>query len=362
MRTIRSFIEESIEAGACPGAVWIVGDREKILEQGTAGVLGEGLGPVQSDSIYDFASITKIFTTLTLMRELEDGLLRLSDTIGYFMPEWQRRNYNKADIPLLEIVTHSSPIDTLLDIYYVARTKQDLLDGILRSPLRKDNASMVQYTCDAYILLGEIIAHIEGTTLDEAVRRRVIEPLGMTDTGYLPPAQLLDRIAPTEFSEWRGGIMTRGQVHDENAVIMGGVSGNAGIFGPASSLAKIAAMMLNAPAAANGHTHSSTSFLHPATIAMMTKCCTEGRNKDSQRRGIGWLMNGPGAPAGDLMTENSYGHTGYTGTSIWIDPVYGLYGVLLSNRVHPTRANTKFFRVRSVFHNLIVLNYSQGGS
>jgi CubicO group peptidase (beta-lactamase class C family) len=338
-------LEESVSAGACPGASWVVGNGEKILEQGTAGVLGEGLGPVRPDSLYDLASITKIFVTLALMRQAEEGLLRLEDTIGYFKPGFVDRENNKGNITLFELLTHTSVISSLADLFLYAHTPEDMLLAIRRSINRPDSPGTVKYTCEGYILLGTIIAAIDGAPLDEVIRKRVLEPLGMGETGYNPPAALLDRIAPTEYSAWRGRVV-RGQVHDENAVVMGGVSGNAGLFSTAGDLARVAGMMLR---------HGvSGAFLHPASIEKMTRNYTPGRG---QNRGLGWLLAGPAAPAGDLMSGRSFGHTGFTGTSIWIDPEYGLYGVLLANRIHPSRENEKFFRVRSIFHNLIILNY-----
>jgi CubicO group peptidase (beta-lactamase class C family) len=345
MGVIASFLEKSAAAGACPGASWVVGNGETILEQGTVGVLGEGLGPVRPDSLYDLASITKIFVTLALMRQFEEGLIRLEDTVGYFKPDFIDRENNKGNITLLELLTHTSVIPSLLDLFLYAHTPEDMLLAIRRSVNRTGSPGAVKYTCEGYILLGTIIAAVDGAPLDEVIRRRVLEPLGLKDTGYKPPAALLDRIAPTEYSAWRGR-MVRGQVHDENAVIMGEVSGNAGLFSTAGDLARVAGMMLRKP--------GRDAFLHPATIQKMTDNYTPGKG---QNRGLGWLLAGPTAPAGDLMSERSFGHTGFTGTSIWVDPEYGLYGVLLANRIHPSRENTKFFRVRSIFHNLIVLNY-----
>jgi CubicO group peptidase (beta-lactamase class C family) len=344
-RSIASFLAESCAAGACPGAAWVVGNSETILEQGSVGVLGEGLGPVRPDSIYDLASITKIFVTLALMRQFEEGLLRLEDTVAYFKPGFVDRENNKGDITLLEILTHTSVIPSLLDLFLYAHTPEDMLLAIRRSVNRADSPAVVKYTCEAYILLGTIIAAIDGAPLEEVIRRRVLEPLGLKDSGYKPPPALLDRIAPTEYSAWRGR-MVRGQVHDENAVVMGEVSGNAGLFATAGDLARVAAMMLRC--------EKQEDFLHPATVEKMTTNYTPGRG---QHRGLGWLLAGPTAPAGDLMSRRSFGHTGFTGTSIWVDPEYGLYGVLLANRIHPSRENTKFFRVRSIFHNLIILNY-----
>ncbi|GHT98383.1 esterase [Spirochaetia bacterium] len=343
MKTIASFLQQSVDVGACPGASWVVGNGETVLEQGAVGVLGQGLGPVKPDSIYDIASMTKILVTLALMRQLEDGLVRLNDTVGVFFPEYRNAMYDKADITLHELLTHTSVISSLHRLYRHVHTREDVFEAIFLSENRTDGK--VRYTCEGYIVLGEIVSRIDGAPLDEVVRKRVLEPLGMSDTGYNPSAALMERIAPTEYCPWRGK-MVRGQVHDETAVVLGGVSGNAGVFSTAADIAKVAVMMLNPKARG--------SFLQPPTIKMMTRNYTEGKGSN---RGIGWLLAGSDAPGGDLMSSRGFGHTGFTGTSIWVDPDAGLYGILLANRVHPTRENAAFFRVRSIFHNLIVLNY-----
>ncbi|MDR1903688.1 MAG: beta-lactamase family protein [Treponema sp.] len=345
MRSIASFIHRCTAEGAFPGAVWIVGNKDVVLETGCAGVLGAGLGSVRPDSIYDIASLTKIFVTLALMRQMEDGLIRMEDTAGFFLPQW--RGAPKAHITIKELLTHTSAMPSLTGLYRYAPTRGAMLEAIRLCPPRADSPDRVLYTCEGYILLGEIIAAIDTLPLDEVIVKRVLEPLGMKDTCYRPPPILRERIAAAEQCPWRARLL-RGEVHDENAFVMGSVSGNAGIFSTAADLAGIAAFMLGSG--------NADGFLQTATVNMMIRNYTAGRG---QNRGLGWLLAGPGSPAGDIMPADSFGHTGFTGTSIWIDPVSGIYGVLLSNRVHPSRDNGKIFRVREIFHNLIALNYGR---
>jgi CubicO group peptidase (beta-lactamase class C family) len=229
-----------------------------------------------------------------------------------------------------------------------AHTREDILEAIRRTGLRGDDK--VVYTCEAFILLGEIAAAVDRLGLDEVVRLRVTSPLGMDGAFYRPQAVLLDRIAPTEDCPQRGGII-RGGVHDENAQVMGGVSGNAGIFSTASDMARLAAAVLGSLENPQG------AFLKQASAEMMIRNYTQGRGEN---RGLGWMIKGPGSAGGDLMTSRSFGHTGFTGTSVWIDPEYKLYAALLTNRVHPNRDNGKIFRVRHIFHNLVVLRYGSG--
>jgi CubicO group peptidase (beta-lactamase class C family) len=302
---------------------------------------------VGPDTLYDIASLTKIFVTLGLMRQFEEGLFRLEDTLGVFLPRFSGKP--KSEISPRELLSHTSVLHSLPRLYRFARNREELLEAISLSPNRTDSATRVEYTCEGFILLGEIMAAIDGAPLDTVIRKRVLEPLGMTGACYRPPPSLLERIAPTEKSESRGLI--RGEVHDGKAWAMGGVSGNAGLFSTAADLAKLASRIL-----ASGWGDGDGGFLHPATIRMMTANYSRGMGAN---RGLGWLLAGKGSPAGDLMSPGSFGHTGFTGTSLWIDPEQGLYGVLLSNRIHPDRNNEKIFRCRQIFHNLIILNYGK---
>ena len=348
MGPIKTFINRSAEEGAFPGAVWIIGNQREILEQGTAGVLGQGLGPVKPDTIYDLASLTKIIVAIALMRQLEEGLISMEDTLSYFFPSC--KNSPKENVTVFSLLTHTSPIPALSNFYRRCTLREELLEAIRQGPARTDSPERVEYTCEGFILLGEILSIIDGEKLDAVLRRRVLEPLNMNDTCFNPPVNVMDRIAPTEYCPWRGRLV-RGQVHDENAVIMGGVSGNAGLFSTAADLAKAARVFLDSPA-------RGEPFLRRASIRLMTSNHTAGKG---QNRGIGWMLACPGSAAGDLMSSRSFGHTGFTGTSLWIDPVRGIYGVLLSNRIHPRRDNDGIFRVRRIFHNLMILQYGGQG-
>jgi CubicO group peptidase (beta-lactamase class C family) len=344
MRPVKEYLETCIGEGVFPGASWIIGGPEGFFEQGAVGSLGVGLGRVNEDSMYDLASLTKLFTALVLMKQLEEGLVRLEDRLDFFLPAF-------ADSPLGEttlfrLLTHTAPLPGGAKLYRVAHGREDLLEAIRGNSVRSDDR--VLYTCEAFILLGELACAVDQADLDELVRLRVTAPLGMNDTCYRPPAALLDRIAPTEDDPGRGGIL-RGRVHDENADLMGGVSGNAGIFSTVADMARLAAAVLGSLKGREG------AFLKKPVIEMMTRNYTEGRGEN---RGLGWILKGPGSAAGDLMSARSFGHTGFTGVSLWIDPDRDLYTVLLSNRIHPRRDNMGIFRVRQVFHNLAVLRWA----
>jgi CubicO group peptidase (beta-lactamase class C family) len=345
MRPVKDYLETCAAEGAFPGAAWVIGGGEGIFEKGTAGLLGPGLGPPGEDSLYDLASLTKLFTALALMKQFEDGLVRLEDRVDYFLPSV--RNCALGETTLFRLLTHTAPLPGGTALHRHAHSREDLLEAIRCTGVRYDQR--VVYTCEAFILLGEISAAVDHMRLDELIRRRVTAPLGMNDTCYKPPATLMDRTAPTEDCPSRGGVL-RGQVHDENAALMGGISGNAGLFSTAADMGRLAAGVLASLENREG------SFLKKPVAEMMTRNYTEGRGEN---RGLGWMLKGPGSAAGDLMSPRSFGHTGFTGTSLWIDPGRGIYAVLLTNRIHPRRDNDGIFRARQIFHNLAILNYGE---
>lgn len=340
---IETFLTRCVERGDFPGASWIVGREGEELERGVVGALGRGLGPVSLDTLYDIASLTKILVTYALMQQVQEGLVCLEDTLDTFLPLYQ--GHEKGGITLFELLTHTSVIPGQLPLYRHAHSREDLLAAIRWQLPRADSPARVAYTSKGYILLGEVIAAIDGASLDSVVQRRVLKPLGMAQTLFNPSEHLLPRIAPTEECPWRGRIV-RGQVHDENAVVMGGICGHAGIFSTAPDIARAAAIMLG------GVTMDGVRFFAPDILRIMTKNYTPGRGEN---RGLGFQMAGPGTAAGDFMSTSSFGHTGFTGTSLWVCPKKGIYAVLLTNRIHPNRNNVGIFRARQIFHNLSVL-------
>ena len=342
--TSKAGVAESVNPWVFPGASWVIGNSRTVFEKGSVGLLGAGLAPVTEDSLYDLASLTKIPVALALMKQLEDGLIRLEDNIGYFLPLFKAGPFGA--VTLHALLTHTAPLANLVQLYRRAHNRGEMLEVIRLSEPRHDSP-MVLYTCEAFILLGEIISVVDSSPLDGIIRRRVLEPLKMNDTCFNPPASLLERIAPTEECAWRGHLV-RGEVHDENAVVMGGVSGNAGLFSSASDMSRLAAAVL---ASLEGG-----GFLKKASAAIMTHNYTAGKG---QNRGLGWMIAERGSSAGDFMSPRSFGHTGFTGTSLWIDPERKLYTLLLSNRINPNRNNPDILRARSIFSNLAVLEYGE---
>ena len=348
MDKIKDFLENCVSKEHFPGAVYKIGNTKKQLAEGFAGKRGEGLDDLNMDTMYDIASITKIISCLGLMKLFEEGKLCLDSRIDKFLPEYY--GMDKGAITVFELLTHTSVIPGQIQIYRTCHNKAEILDAIRFYAPRDRSKEPVMYSSQGIILIGEIIERLANVPLDKALDELVLKPLGMDNTCFNPDESKFGNIAPTEFCPWRR-VMVLGQVHDENAAVMGGVCAHAGLFSTVSDLAKLCSAMLS------GHDKSGNDFLSRKTIELMTANHTEGKNL---ARGLGWQKKDKtGSPAGDLFTQASFGHTGFTGASIWIDPDLDLYAVLLTNRVHPTRNNDAIIYDRRIFHNLAVLNYTK---
>ena len=233
------------------------------------------------------------------------------------------------------LLTHSSGMPAWRPLYKEATSPESALALVKATQL--DTLPGVRYVYSDLnaILLGEIVHRLSGQTLDVYLARHVFGPLGMRDTRYNPPKSELARIAPTEFDPWRQRKV-RGEVHDENAFALGGVSGHAGLFSTADDLSRLARAYLN------GGALDGARVFDAATIARFTLV----QDSTISRRALGWETPTGGNSAGHYLSRAAFGHTGFTGTSLWIDPARGVYVVLLTNRVNPTRQNTRIGGVR----------------
>lgn len=342
MSAIQELLERAAERHVFTCAAYCVGTPEGIIEQGYTGVLGLGRGAAGQDTLYDMASVTKPLVAMALMRLFEQGKFCLDDTVSDYLPEYA--GGNKGDMTIFQLLTHTSVLHGQAPLFRSSHTRQDLLDAIRFLPPR-DN-STVEYSSQGMIVLGEIMAAIEQKPLDQILEEQLFAPLGMADTRFNPPEEWARRIASTEDCPWRGHVVI-GQVHDENAVVLGGVCGHAGIFSNTRDMAHVGEAMLT------GCTPDGALYLHEATRELMTRNHTSGMNL---ARGLGWQgRDERNSPFGDLFSPESYGRTGLTGTGIWVDPRRNLYTVLLTNRVHPTREGNGIARVRRIFNNLAVL-------
>ena len=308
---------------------------------GSMGFLSDSK-PVMEDTIYDLASLTKVVATTTAaLLLLEDGVMSLKHTVGSF---YAKAPPDKAEITLEQLLTHTAGIPQI-ELYRELSDPDTAIEHILHTELAFKPGTQVLYSCLHFILLGKILELCASETLDVFVTRHIFEPLGMYDTCFNPPKGIHDRIAYTEWCDMEKAFI-RGKVHDENSRFLGGVSGNAGLFSTAADLGVFATMLLQQGA------HSKRQVLHPRTVRLLNTNRTPGLNES---RSIGWMMKGNGfCSGGDLISNRAFGHTGFTGTSLWIDPELRAFFVLLTNRVHPTRNNDEIIRFRPVFHNAAI--------
>lgn len=328
---VHQLILQGLEQGAYPSAALAVGIGETVYLKRTYGNCTE-------NTLFDMASVSKILgPTMIALRFLEEGLLRLYDTVDVFFPDAPE---DKKNITILQLMTHTSGI---ADHFFLSDYTDDparAAEVILSRPLVQAPGGDPIYSCMGYILLGKILEQIGGMPLDALARKYVFGPLGMANTGYHPSGDC----APTERDPETGKLL-QGIVHDENARFLQGISANAGVFSNIDDMIRFAQML-----ALGGKTPGGDCYLSPATMATGLVNRTPGSS--GEFRGLGFnLAHSPKSFLGDLVSPRAYGHTGFTGTSIALDPATGLWMVLLTNRVCPTRANGKLFRIRALAHN-----------
>ncbi|PYR60140.1 MAG: hypothetical protein DMF91_12940 [Acidobacteria bacterium] len=333
---VGELIEEAIVQRQLPGAVVLIGRGDTVLYAhafGRRAVL-PAPEPMTEDTLFDLASLTKVVaTTTSVMKLVEDGRIRLSDPVARFIPEFAR--YGKAQITIRHLLTHVSGLrpDLELDVEFDG-PKEAIRRACEEVPLARPGERFI-YSDINFFLLGDIVERVSGERIDRYAARHIFEPLGMKETMFLPPESLRPRIAPTERCQplaWPcnkpDAPFLRGVVHDPTARRMGGVAGHAGLFSTAADLSRFCRMLLN-----GGHL-GSANILSPATVARMTSPSTPAAMADV--RGLGWDIDSSlSANRGDLFPIESFGHTGFTGTSLWMEPQTKSYIVFLSNRVHP---------------------------
>jgi uncharacterized protein YbbC (DUF1343 family)/CubicO group peptidase (beta-lactamase class C family) len=334
--SIPPVIEQAITEKKLPGAVVLIGRGDRVLYQKAIGhrAVEPAVEPMTLDTIFDLASLTKVIaTTTSVMKLVEDGRLRLNDRVSSFIPGFQR--YGKNDITIRHLMTHSSGLRPDLDLADVWTGADAAIALAIEEVPSAAPGERFVYSDINYILLGDIVRRVSGEPLNEFARTHIFGPLGMADTMFLPPPSLKPRIAPTEKCtpfgwpcEGPGIEMLRGVVHDPTARRMGGVAGHAGLFGTAADVSIFCQMLLN------GGTYHGTRILSPLTVDKMTTTASSPGVRDV--RGLGWdLDSAYSSNRGELLPIGSFGHTGFTGTGVWIDPLTKMYVVFMSNRVHP---------------------------
>lgn len=336
-------VQQAIEKKELPGAVIVVGHHGQIVWRKAYGAraVEPAREPMTTDTIFDLASLTKIVATSTsIMILIERGEVRLNDLVIKFIPEM--KGEGRDAITIEQLLTHTSGFAPDFDLRERWIGYDEAMKRLYREPLRNPPGSRFVYSDIGFIALGEVVHRVSGQTLDEFARQNIFQPLGMKHTAYKPAANLFSRIAPTEKRRGQmnylgdnakdvgteGEQWLRGQVHDPTSFRMGGVAGHAGLFSTADDLAIYCRMIMN------GGRYGAVQILSPMSVAAMTT--PHAVSEQGQARGLGWdIATTFSSNKGDLFPLGSFGHTGFTGTSIWIDPSSDTFIVFLSNRVHP---------------------------
>ncbi len=329
LANIDRVIERGIKAGGYPGAAVVVGRKGAAVWEKGFGRLGwteESGGVVPARTIYDLASLTKVIgTTTAVMILFDEGKLQLDDQISKFIPEFS--GGGKESVTIRMLLAHRSGLPAGRDLWRIAHSPEEARAAVISTPLFATPGQYFEYSDLGADMLGFAVEVVTGEKLDTFLHRRVFEPLGMSDTQFRPDASLRGRIAPTELTPPRG-YPVRGEVHDENAYALGGVAGHAGLFSTVSDLSMFAQMMLN------GGTYNGTRIVADSTVRLFTKRVPGIRGS----RALGWDTCDGSHGCGTYLGSDAYGHTGYTGTSLWIDPEREMFVILLTNRVHAAKA------------------------
>jgi CubicO group peptidase (beta-lactamase class C family) len=282
--------------------------------------------PAERDTIYDLASVTKTFTAVAVLQQVEAGLVDLDEPVATYLPDFAQQG--KGGITIRQLLTHTGGLPAWIPLYSRYDTVEGRLAAVLAVAPTAAPGTRYVYSDLGLITLGLVVEKVTGESLDTVISERITNPLGMHDTMFNPPASLRDRIAATEAEPWAGRPMIRGEVHDENAWSLGGVAGHAGLFSTAHDMAVLAQTLLN------GGRYGKTRILDTDTVrAMITD---ENTEFPGNSHGLGfeldqrWYMDALSSPV-------TFGHTGYTGTSLVLDPLSDSFVILLTNRVHPTR-------------------------
>jgi CubicO group peptidase (beta-lactamase class C family) len=338
----RAVLDAGLAARAFPAAVVEAGRASGAVAQMAGGRLRyEADAPLcTTDTIFDLASLTKVIaTTSFVMRAVGDGRLTLDAPVAGHLPEW--RDAAHAPITIRQLLDHSSGLPAHARFWEPHRGRPAFARAIHDAGLERAIGSSAVYSDLGFMTLGFIVADAFDAPLDRHLDA-LASVLDDRTLAYLPPDEWRSRTAPTEFDPWRGRLLC-GEVHDENAAALGGVAGHAGVFGTASAVGAFARLVLR--------TFQTRTWL--GTPALMQTMAAKSSVPGSSRA-LGWDTMLPTSSCGTRMSAAAIGHTGFTGTSLWIDPAQDLYVVLLTNRVHPTRSNDGIRAVRPRLHDAVV--------
>ena len=344
--TLRSAIAQR----AFPGASIAVTHRGVLVaSQGFGRFTFNPASPeVQADTVFDLASVTKVVaTTAIAMLLYERAKLSLGGEAGQALPEFvslspKHLQADRRRVTIRMLLAHSSGLPAYEKLFQFASTREDLVRAALTAPLVAAPGTRVEYSDIGFIALGELLEKVAGMSLDQFAASEIFTPLEMTRTGFNPGAEMKSAIPPTQDERSFFGRIIQGEVNDENANVMGGVAAQAGIFAPAADVARLAECMLR----------GGSPVFQPGTVKLFTK---REQAPAGTTRALGWDTPSPeGSSSGQFFSERSFGHLGYTGTSLWIDPEKHLSVTLLTNRTWPDRSSHAIRDVRPKVHNAVV--------
>ncbi|HZL69500.1 MAG TPA: serine hydrolase domain-containing protein [Candidatus Limnocylindrales bacterium] len=344
-----AMVREAIEQRAFPAAALAVTHRGSLVALQGFGrfTYEDDAPPVQPDTIFDLASVTKVVaTTAVAMLLHERGQLPLDIPLGHFLPDFVARaprhqQATREAVTLLMLLAHSSGLPAYEKLFEVAAFREELVRAALTTRLVAAPGARAEYSDVGFILLGEVLARQAGLALDLFARQEIFTPLGMTHTRFNPPAEWKPGIPPTEDDRTFRKRVIQGEVNDENASVMGGTAGHAGVFAPAIDIARFAECMLRGGA----------TILKPETVQLFTR---RAESPAGSSRALGWDTPSPPASSGTHFSAGSFGHLGFTGASLWIDPARQLSVTLLTNRTWPNRMSQAIRQVRPLVHDAIV--------
>lgn len=341
-------IKEELEKDTFPGVVLgIVSDKKVFYKKAFGLAQCEGVKrKMKTETVFGLASLTKVVaTTSAVMKLIEEGKVNLWDYIKEYFPEIPE---DKKDLTIYHLLTHSSGYQAIVELWKKDMSYEEKINYIMNLELENEIGELVNYSDPNFILLGELVNRVTGKNLHQYTQEKIYSPLTMKNTAFNPLDNLSELnkndFAATEYCNYRDRMVVA-EVHDENSYSLGGISGHAGLFSNIDDLNKFVMMLLN-----KGEFEGNKIFSE-LTINTMIQNWTNNLN---QNRALGWdLRDNFRSSGGVLFSKKAFGHTGFTGTSIWIDPDIKVGVILLTNRVHPTRENRQIISLRPRLHNLI---------
>ena len=342
--SLNQLLHKGLQDSAYPGFVCLAAKDGNTFyyENGGNFTYDKNSQSMDKSTIFDLASLTKVISTTSAAMLLYDrGELDLDSKVVDYYPEFG--DHSKEIITVRHLLLHNSGLPAHVRLWEGTNNSSEMFQKVCNLELQYEPGSKSVYSCIGFITLGKVIEKITNQDLATFVSENIFEPLHMDSTFYNPDEKYLSSIAPTELDSTRGGVLV-GKVHDENAYYLDGISGNAGLFSTAEDLSIFCNMLVNKGS------YNGVKIFTPETVELFT---SKKNNPEGSSRCLGWDSPSGNSSSGHYYSVGSFGHTGYTGTSIWIDPHKKMFGIFLTNRVHPTRLNRKMYKMRYKVYDLL---------